>query len=322
MKTKKLRDGRVFLISFTFILAIYYYVFNLSYLNNEMSDVANYFAARNNYLYLVEELDGVWSFITQSGAFWIGYGMLGHVIEDDAQLLFSITGMVLLITSYLLDTKNKRLCLINALILLHPRVLDLMLSQQRTAFALAMFLVALGCNNKISRALFYLVALSMHLAIIILISVSALHTLARREDIRVLLTSWHAFGGKKIPDSLYVFSSFALCFILSIVIYGNMVRPGFANTYGPLGTYEIALWVITLFPVLIFSSRRLIEKEGFIFLFVFLLAVTSPLTGLYGPRLLSISLVLLAVWLQKTSPRTTYAFALVFPVNMLVSYLY
>jgi hypothetical protein len=301
------------LIIFFVITAIYVGLFNYVYLvNSDSFDINNYLLATHRF----SEFSAYWSspaaWFTNSLAFWMLYEFINEFLFQGhgvySLLLFSIVGFLLIARGFAIS-KSITLVSFFAIILLiiHPRFLDLALSQQRNFFALAILVTGLliARRSLFLACLVLMLASFMHLSMLLFISLFFVYKIIERF---------------KLNNFLLIFLATILSiFLIVVYIFAESMLGRQVLFVQSSYLYSIMWLSLTIFYLFIKGSA--IRSEfGFIFYILILMQFLSMPFGGYSSRFVALAIPFLAISISHENIKSPMLLILIFIVWVLSFY--
>lgn len=243
--------------------------------------------------------------------FWFEQLTLYFSSEHVALQVISFTST--LIVLYYTLSRSIVGSLIGTLILTHPRVLDMLASQQRQAIALAAFVLAMNANSRIIKYGFMILSMSFHTYSV------------------VLVVSYLVFERLSQIDREKRRRALIIIFIAIVVLGSVVLQQAILNYIGDRrsgletdssGLAYIAMWLGTVFIIHKSKPDFLITSEGALFYMLQASQVAAALLGLFSSRYLAIALVLLAVSNFHPKGQNALLFVGVYGLNLALSFYY
>lgn len=275
---------------------------------NPSSDIHNYIAGSDRYrTYLIYRTNTWLDYFSNEISFHYVFMLISDQLKNPVFALQLISFFSAALIFYNLFPRLMS-SLPLFIFIFHPRVLDLVSSQQRFAFTVALFIIVVRHSQGIKRGL-----LSIPLA--------TLHTFFIVPAFLLLL--FNNFQNYLNLKSKYI-SLFLFCFLL---IHGQQF---FLNYIGDrradivddqsFGLAYLFMWTLTYLTIVIFNKRIIENVFGFMFIFVSFLAVISSIHGLYSERYVSSSILFFLAYASTEKVKNTSVLSGIFFLNMSLSY--
>jgi hypothetical protein len=274
------------------------------------SDIHNYVAGSDRYInYLAYRTNSWIDYISNEISFHYIYMSISQAVNDPIFGLQLISVFSSVLIFYAVFPRRISVLPLFSLIL-HPRVLDLLASQQRFALAMALFIVIILFMRGSNRGLATIPVATFHTFFIVpAVLTFAFDKLNERFDLK----------------TKYI----ALAMASVLFVFGQEAALGFigdrrAETFDgkSFGFYYLLMWILTYSAVIV-SNRRVVDNVfGFLFVFTAMLSVLSASLGLYSERYVSASILFLLMFASSKKTINIKFISLVVLLNMLLSYYY
>ena len=278
------------------------------------SDIHTYVANYDRYsTYLSRSITGPIDFVLGEVPFHVVYEEIARFLDDPYLALRIISFFSAATMFFLASGATSQTLFIAFFILVHPRVLDMLASQQRIALALAIALIGVQASSRLLRWGLILGSATLHTYVFNLAFVaSGLWIRDLFESPKWRLSVLIAIGGLSIM--LFVV---AQQYILATL--GDR-RAGIGEVR--IGLYYMLMFAMT-FSVIAFLDRKIwTELFGFLVIVSLLSAVVSVVLGLFWSRWIALALVFLAMSGFLPRGQALLVFGGVYGMNLLLSYYY
>lgn len=233
--------------------------------------------------------------------------------------------------------------LLSLLILLHPRFLDLVSSQQRSALALALFISALDAQTWVRRWALYALATSIHTVGAALVVSSVIYSMGDRIPALLFRSSRETSpdrpcdhdsrlgnGGRWISEeglqTLIVLGGILL--IASLLSFGLESLGSLVDDRRTLAGYRsgggmyMGMWLGTFVAFVLLRPDLMLDVSGYFFCTFMLAATLGWFSGAYTARYIAISIPFLALSTAQFSRRDWALFFPIITLNTGLSYWY
>lgn len=275
---------------------------------NLKGDIANYISLYDRYArYIAYRTQNWLDYITNETVFHYLYYELSKFLDDPQAALQVLSGAASLMTFFAL-LPRRRANMIYMILLLHPRVLDLMSSQVRFALAISIFVLLIKFSSSRLRGIY-----SMPLATI--------HTFFMAASVFVI--AFDKYLSRRSTFMAYaqaVGISIALVFGAEVVLsFLGDRRADWSDINKSFGAAYLAMTVLTYIPIVYTNRNIVFHVFGFLFVVTGISAVFTSLAGGYAERYVSSSIIFLLAYSSQASVKKPIIVFPILLVNLILS---
>ncbi|SFP43770.1 hypothetical protein [Qipengyuania nanhaisediminis] len=272
-------------------------------IQSDRGDIAGYIANYDRYVEYISYTTRSWiDYITNETIFHYIYFELSQYLADPEfalQVLAGLSSAVLILAVFPRDKSN----IVFLILLLHPRVLDLMSSQIRFAVAISMFIVVLMAIQNRMRGLFAL-------------PISTIHTFFLAAG---LFTAFfdHYLYKRRIIHAYAIALSIALVLVFGAELFLSYIGDRRSELNDGAKSFGLAYLVMTLFTYLtiIHQNKKMVYNVfGFLCIVSGASAIFTAIIDGYAERYVSSFIVFFLAYASQVKIQNTI---FVFPVVML-----
>jgi hypothetical protein len=276
-------------IIYAFVIAVFVFEYRYALLS---SDIHNYIRYYDRYsLYYYEYSLTVIDFIRSEIVFHFIYENISNILGGPKLALQYISFWSALVISItvLLKKNNYYSFVITMLLLTHPRILNLLSSQQRMAFAISIFLLLYSDNKKYIFKYIGIMTATIHTFMAVIWA----FIIGQKYIYELLL-----IGKNKREISIYyliwiVMLAFMLISLQEVMLtlIGDRRIDVASQT---IGIYYTIMWIGTLTVIVVLYPKVVNNVMGMLFVFCGALAIFSTLYGYYSERYIALAYIFLS----------------------------
>ncbi len=278
---------------------------------NTSSDISNYVSGYDRYVKYIADRTETWlDYIVNEAVFHYLYYEMSEFFGDPFVALQVIAGVSSTIIFLALLPQNSSQ-IIYLVFLLHPRVLDLLSSQNRFALAIATFILVLKYSQSRFRGLF-------------VSPLATIHTFFLAASAFVLFFDRYMVRRSLILAYIQIVAiAFVLVFGAEVILsFLGDRRAESLDVNKSFGLAYLAMTTLT-YGAIVYTNRKIVmDLFGFLFVLTGTLAVFTALMGGYAERFVTASLLFFLAYSSKNRIRSSNLVLFVLLVNLTLSLFY